>query len=122
MALVVDEFGSSEGVVNVSDLLRGLVSPPDPAPIGPRPTLGLDAGTNLRNMDEDLAKAFGAVDPQADTVNGVLAAALGRVPRAGDDLTIRGYRVVVTKASEVRALEVDISPVDPPAALRRPFR
>ncbi|CAN5601363.1 MAG: HlyC/CorC family transporter [Chloroflexi bacterium] len=121
MALVVDEFGSSEGVVNVSDLLRGLVSPPELPTTGPRPTVGLDAGTHLRSLDEDLAKALGAVDPQADTLNGVLAAALGRVPRAGDDLTIGGYRVQITKASDVRALEVDISRVDA-AADRRALR
>lgn len=109
MALVVDEFGSSEGFLGISDLLGGLVDPPrqlSPPRLAHGP---LDAATPVRSLDQNLAEALGQLDAPADTLNGVVTAVLGRVPRSGDEVRAGRYRLRVTEASEVRAEFVEIT-------------
>lgn len=109
MALVVDEFGSSEGVLSVTDLLRGLVSPPEPEATNGDSRGPMRATTPLRDLKPALAEALRRLAPEADTVNGVLAAGLRRVPRAGDELRAGVYRLTVATASDVRAEEVVVT-------------
>ncbi len=112
MALVVDEFGSSQGAVSISDLLRGLIAPPQAADREEAPGGRMSAMTQLRELDPDVAEALRAIDPQADTLNGVLTAAKRRVPRVGDEVRAGGYRLLVTRASDVRAEEVMLTRAD----------
>jgi CBS domain containing-hemolysin-like protein len=103
MALVVDEFGSSVGFLGVSDLLRGLVDPPRQVVrrhLGDGP---IDAAILIRDLDDSLAEALAATDPQADTLNGVIMTSLGRVPRVGDEVRVGSFRLRVTEATDVRA-------------------
>lgn len=109
MALVVDEFGSSEGFLGISDLLRGLLDPPRRVSARGMERRPISAGTAIRDLDEGLAAALAGIDPQADTVNGAVTAALGRIPLTGDAIRVGPYRIRVLEASDVRAELVEIT-------------
>ncbi|HSK94657.1 MAG TPA: hemolysin family protein [Candidatus Angelobacter sp.] len=112
MALVVDEFGSSQGYLGLGDLMRGLVDPPRQVTSQRLMRGPISASTPIRDLDEELADALAGVDPQADTLNGAVTAALGRVPRAGDTLRLGSIRIRVTHASDVRAEMLEITTED----------
>lgn len=109
MALVVDEFGSSEGFLGISDLLRGLVDPPRQVSTRRLMRGPISASTPIRDLEGELSDVLAELDPQADTLNGAITAALGRVPRAGDTLRLSRFRIRVTEASDVRADMVEIT-------------
>jgi CBS domain containing-hemolysin-like protein len=44
--------------------------------------------------------------PEVSTVGGLVYSVLGRVPRAGDELTIDGHRVVVERVDQRRVTQV----------------
>jgi len=58
------------------------------------------------------------VATQSQTISGFLAEQLGDVPFAGAEIDIRGFKFVVTKASNRRAERIRITPLEPvePAA------
>ncbi|HUZ65726.1 MAG TPA: hemolysin family protein [Acetobacteraceae bacterium] len=103
MALVMDEYGSFEGVVTAADILEAIVG--DPADAAPEAGPGLtpDArGALLLDglMPADELKArLKLPDLPAEgsyhTAGGLLLALLRRVPRAGDTIVFAGWRLEV---------------------------
>jgi putative hemolysin len=128
IALVVDEFGSTAGLITLHDVIEGLVGPLEdhtrPASIGPVEPDGsrsLDALTPLHEFEE----ATGLRLPEeerthADTVSGLVMAKLGRVPRVGDEVVVGSRRLRVEKLRGRRADRVRLLPEAlaeaPPAA------
>ena len=56
------------------------------------------------------AQTLGVTKPiahaEVSTVGGLVYSVLGRVPRAGDELTLDGYRVVVERVDQRRVTQV----------------
>lgn len=102
MALVMDEYGSFEGVVTAADVLEAIVGEPDPPaePAGAAPP-DPDAPTMLDGMMpvDELKARLQLPDLPAEgsyhTVGGLLLALLRRVPRAGDRIVFAGWRFEV---------------------------
>ncbi len=102
MALVLDEYGSFEGVVTASDLLEAIVGELGPADISPEaPGVALrraDGSLLLDGMmpsDELRAQLDLPALPAAGTyhtVAGLMLALLQRVPREGDRIVWSGWR------------------------------
>ena len=101
LALVLDEYGSFEGVVTASDLLEAIVGELGPAPASEKPSavqrydgsLLLDGMMALDELRErldafDLPSQSGAYH----TVGGLMLALLGRIPREGDRIAHSGWR------------------------------
>jgi putative hemolysin len=114
MALVMDEYGSFEGVVTAVDVLLAIVGDPTDAaaqPPGPASAEGEVALVLDGLMPVDEAKArLGLPDLPGEggyhTLAGLLLALLRRVPRAGDRIVFDGWRFEVLEMDGRRVARV----------------
>ncbi|MCP2338787.1 hemolysin family protein [Actinomadura rupiterrae] len=99
VAIVIDEYGGTAGLVTIEDILEEIVGEiTDEYDVEIPPVAWLDGDTarvTSRLPVEDLAEVFDVeidVD-DVDTVGGLLAYALGRVPIEGATATVAGLRL-----------------------------
>lgn len=119
VALAVDEFGDTQGLVSLTDVTSSIVGdlPTEP---GEEPLIvrrqdgswlmdgGLDLDTVLRTIDTESLLS----DDEGHhyhTLGGLAMAALGRVPRTGDIFERRGYRFEVVDMDGNRVDRVLVS-------------
>jgi CBS domain containing-hemolysin-like protein len=98
LAIVLDEFGGTAGLVTMEDLLEEIVGQiydeydrPEAAPPGSVPGGGqrlLSGGMEIREVNELLALKLD--DSEYTTLGGLLFGALGRLPRPGDRVELPG--------------------------------
>ncbi|MBP8534573.1 hemolysin family protein [Streptomyces sp. MK37H] len=119
MAVVIDEYGGTAGVVTLEDIVEEIVG--DVRDEHDRDeTLGLvalgpgaweaDGGVRL---DELAAIGLTAPDGPYRTVAGLLATALRRIPAVGDTLETGGWQLTVLKVEHHRADRVRITALAP---------
>ncbi|MGH8861739.1 MAG: hemolysin family protein [Jatrophihabitantaceae bacterium] len=101
MAIVIDEYGGTAGIVTIEDILEEIVGEiTDEYDIERAPVERVDensARVSARLAVEDLADLFSIDLPDRDdveTVGGLLAEALGRVPIPGATVDVHGLRLV----------------------------
>jgi CBS domain containing-hemolysin-like protein len=115
MAIVVDEYGSVEGLVTLEDLLEEIVGE-----IGDefdRPDAGiLRIGRGRIRIGgsfpiEEFNERFGKRLPDDDyhTVGGFIFGEIGRAPKVGDSVGFDGARFEVSATDGPRILEVDVT-------------
>ncbi len=116
LAVVLDEFGGTAGLVTFEDLLRDLVSEVLEGPVESAQAMET-AGTTVLEL-EGAAPATvleerlgaGAVERGAQTVGGLLIQALGRIPRTGERFHLGGLEFDVLAASATRVERVVVRP------------
>jgi CBS domain containing-hemolysin-like protein len=113
MAIVVDEFGGTSGVITVEDVLEEVMGEiygeydSDEEPAIRREgedRLWVDGGVTVDDLAEELGIAFDS--DEVSTVGGLVYSALGRVPRPGEELQIASFRVVVERVIRRRIRRV----------------
>jgi len=112
MAIVVDEYGGTAGLVTVEDILEEIVGEIQDEYDAEEPSFEqvgegeyiLDARMNL----DDVNDLLGADLPTetADTLGGLIYDALGRVPVPGDQLEVGRWRIEVLTVSGRRIRRV----------------
>jgi len=115
LAVVLDEFGGTAGLVTFEDLLRDLVSEVLEGAVVP--AIEATAGTTVLEL-EGAAPATvleerlgaGAAVRSAQTVGGLLIQALGRIPRTGERFQLGGLEFDVLAASATRVERVVVRP------------
>lgn len=102
LALVMDEYGSFEGVVTAADVLQAIVGEaPGPEHLegvpGPEgeTTMTLDGMTPMDELKDRLNLPDLPAEGRYHTLAGLLLALLRRVPRAGDRIVFGGWRFEV---------------------------
>ncbi len=110
LALVLDEYGSFEGVVTAADVLQAIVGdpdPPEPAADAPPVAEGVLMLDGAMPVDEVKARLF-LPDLPAEgsyhTLGGLILALLRRVPQPGDRIVFAGWLFEVT-AMDARRVE-----------------
>ena len=114
MAIVVDEYGGTAGLVTVEDLLEEIVgeigdehdeSEPENQSL-PDGSLLLDGRAHVETLDEHFDLALD--EAPFETVGGLVSSQLGYVPKAGEVLEFRGLRFEIEKADERRVLSLRV--------------
>ncbi|MFI6287870.1 hemolysin family protein [Streptomyces sp. NPDC051018] len=117
MAVVIDEYGGTAGVVTMEDIVEEVVGEVrdehDPQETPDLAPAGQDAdGRTLWSADgaartDQLERAgLRLPDGPYETLAGLLATELGRIPVEGDRIDVQGWRLDVVDASGRRAARV----------------
>ncbi|HEU5050736.1 MAG TPA: transporter associated domain-containing protein, partial [Gemmatimonadales bacterium] len=115
LAVVVDEFGGTAGIITLEDILEQIVGEIqdeyDTDEVAPIQRLGedqlrVDGGVALAELEGELGHHFGRED--VSTVGGLVLAELGRVPRAGETLRLDGFEIVVEHVFRRRVRRVGV--------------
>jgi putative hemolysin len=122
LAVVVDEYGGTAGIVTLEDLIEELIGEirdeydvqPDDARRLRGGDLEVDGLLNLDDFEE--ATGHRLPDGPYETVAGCVLARLGRLPRAGDAVEVDGVRLKVAKLDGRRVARVRVTVLEPAEA------
>jgi putative hemolysin len=125
LAIVMDEYGGTAGIVTLEDLVEELIGEiRDEYDIEEGPSKQLRSGEmevdGLLNLD-DFAEQTGVELPEGpyETVAGYLLAALGHLPGEGESVEVSGRELAVTQLDGRRIARVRVGQAVPVAADRR---
>jgi putative hemolysin len=121
LAVVVDEFGSTAGVVSVEDVLEQLVgeledefdvASPEPVITDANSPLQLDGALNIRDLEAQYNLKL-PQDEGYETLAGFVLSRLQKMPVGGESFEYEGRRFVVEKMEGHRVATVRIEPLPP---------
>ena len=122
LAIVVDEYGGTAGIVTLEDLVEELIGDiQDEYDVEDNPSRRLRTGEievdGLMNLD-DFAEQTGLELPDGpyETVAGFLLAALGHLPVTGESAEVAGSRLTVTELDGRRIARLQVSELPSVAA------
>ena len=115
MAVVVDEYGGTEGIITLEDILEELVGEiwdehDEETEEFRRQSNGSWLVSGSASVDDLWEELSIPEDREIDsiTVSGLVQEKTGRLPKVGDHFTIDRYDGVVTKTAHRRVLEVSL--------------
>jgi putative hemolysin len=123
LAVVVDEFGSTAGVITVEDILEQLVGeiedefdapPPEQPEFSGKIALVLEGSFGIRDLDSQYQLALPR-DGGFETLAGFVLARLQKIPRVGDAFDYEGHRFTVEEMEGHRIAKVQIEKLQPTA-------
>ncbi len=110
LAIIIDEYGTVEGIATLEDVLEEIVGDIFDESDLPMPefheladgSLVVRAGVDLRKLSARLSVAW---DPKfaVSTIGGFVTEKLERIPTAGDAVSWKGYRIEVLRADQRHA-------------------
>jgi putative hemolysin len=117
LAIIVDEYGGTDGIVTLEDLIEELVGDiEDEYDQRARPSRQLEDGSieldGLLHRD-DVHELAGIELPEGhfNTLAGYVVDQLGRAPQVGDTVEALGHRFTVTELDGRRASRVRVTPL-----------
>jgi putative hemolysin len=121
LAVVVDEFGSTAGVVTVEDILEQLVGeiedefdvpPPEQPTIEGKIALVLEGSFSVRDLESQYQLALPR-DSGFETLAGFVLARLQKIPSVGESFDYEGHRYIVEEMEGHRIAKVKIEKLEP---------
>jgi CBS domain containing-hemolysin-like protein len=119
IAIVVDEFGGTAGLVTLEDVIEEIVGEIYDEydeednfiqPISDR-AFSLDGASNLRDVEQALDISFPESE-EYESIAGFLVSEAGDLPAIDYELAFEGYRFIVKEADERRVIRVEAHRVD----------
>jgi putative hemolysin len=114
MAIVIDEYGGTAGVVTLEDLIEELVGEivdefdTEDARVEPVPAGGVRVSGRLTIDDANDLLAVELPEGDYDTVGGLVLSELGRLAATGDTVEVLGARLTVERVQGRRIMRVHI--------------
>ena len=113
MAMVVDEYGGTQGIVTLEDVLEEIVGEIEDESDRVDPSILRRApGVYVCRGAAETRKVFDLLGIESDTemvtLAGFVAELVGRVPRVGDTMEWEGHRFTVLRASARRAERIEV--------------
>jgi len=113
VAVVVDEYGGTAGIVSLSRLMEEIVGPVGDElaavekeyEIINEYTFQIDGGMRIEEVNEEMDVALPEGDDY-ETVAGFVLHLLGHIPRQGEQLRYKGLKLVVTKMRGLKIEEI----------------
>jgi magnesium and cobalt transporter len=122
MAIVVDEYGATSGLLTIEDVLEEIVGdigdehdPLEAEPIQKQSETRyhVRALTRIEEFNEYFKS--GLLDEEYDTVGGLVINELGRMPRRGESVSVDGFHFRVIHADRRRVHTLEVLRQDLPA-------
>lgn len=120
LAVVVDEFGSTAGVITVEDVLEQLVGemedefdvvPPEQANLGGETALILEGSVSIRDLESQYQLVLPR-DAGFETLAGFVLARLQKIPAVGEAFDYEGHRFIVEEMEGHRIARVRIEKLE----------
>jgi putative hemolysin len=110
LAIILDEFGGTEGLVTLEDLLEQIVGDiydeydqPEPDfTVTPEGDVIIDGGASIDEVNERFGMDLSSED--YDTIGGYIFGELGRVPQPGDSIHVEGSGELRVEDTEERRI------------------
>jgi len=122
MAMVVDEYGATSGLLTIEDVLEEIVGEIDDEhdPLEAEPIqkqsdsrFHVRALTRIDEFNEYFKTDL--LDEEYDTVGGLVIHELGRLPRRGESVSVDGFQFKVVQADRRRVHTLEVMREDEPA-------
>ena len=124
MAIVIDEFGGTEGIVTMEDILEEIVGEihdeydevlKEVEQSADGSSL-VNARISIKDFNEKFAQKFSIEipeDPEYETMNGFLTKLTGRIPELSEDIHYGDLRFTVMKKSPRRLRQIKLVKIPP---------
>jgi putative hemolysin len=125
LAVVVDEFGSTAGVVTIEDIVARLIGQiqdefdvveAEPA-LADAGMMVVEGSTSLRDLETDYDMKLPR-DGGFETVAGFVLSRIQKIPRAGEAVDFEGRRFTVQEMDDHRIAKVKIEKLQKPVAMQ----
>jgi len=134
MAVVIDEYGETDGLVTMEDLVEVIVGDiddehdtPEPAQVAllPDGVIAASGEASLEEVSAHLGRALNsdAVNIEVDSIGGYVAALAGRVPEAGETVEGPGglvFTIVEASPRQIKQLTIRPPRAEPPPVAAGP--
>src|SRR5450432_863848 len=120
LAVVVDEFGSTAGVITVEDVLEQIVgeiedefdiAPPQQALVEGESAVILEGSVGIRDLESQYQLSLPR-DSGFETLAGFILARLQRIPRQGETFEYEGHRYTIHEIEGHRIAKVGIEKLE----------
>ena len=119
MAIVVDEYGSTVGLVTAEDAIEQLTgeledefdSPAVPVLTTASGALLMDGGVNLRDLETQMKWRLPR-EGGVETLAGFVLMRLGHIPEPGESIVYDGRRLTVVEMEARRIAKIRVEPVE----------
>lgn len=118
MAIVIDEFGGTAGLITLEDILEVIVGevqdeferPETDIDVAPDGSARVNGLVLITEFNRRLNTAID--DPNFDTIGGFVFGRIGRKPELGDEIVTEGVRLRVEALDGLRIARLSVSPVE----------